>query len=262
MKAFVVAVTMAILTAWFAVDEPTVQPKNNLFAETTLTVADSLWVTPVHHGSLVLEWKNISIYVDPTGGAQAYELFDEPDLILITDIHSDHLDIPTLEGLDTSQARIIAPQAVADSLPPTLTPILDILNNNETIQTAGTNIQAIPMYNLRPEALSYHPQGRGNGYVLERYGSRVYISGDTEDIPEMRSLIDINVALVCMNLPYTMSIDSAVSAVLEFAPDQVIPYHYKGDSGFSDIEDFQIKVETNNSYIDVLLLDFYPSESQ
>ena len=263
MKAFIYCFTVLTLStllglwAWTHISEP-----KHLSTNSFLSYADSLLVLPVNHGSVILEWKGISIYVDPVGGAENYQLFDEPDLILITDIHADHFDLATLDGLDTSQARIILPQAVADSMPPAYASILDILNNNDSIQNGGTAIKAIPMYNLRPEALAYHPQGRGNGYVLERYNSRVYISGDTEDIPEMRNLTDINLAIVCMNLPYTMSVDSAVSAVLDFAPDQVIPYHYKGNQGFSDIADFKTKVESANNYIEVILEDFYPAESQ
>lgn len=222
---------------------------------------DSLWVLPVKHASHVLEWKNISIYVDPVGGASLYSEFDEPDIILITDIHTDHFDINTIDGLDTSNARIVLPQAVADSMPASYLPIMDILNNNESVTINNTTIQAIPMYNIRPEALQYHPQGRGNGYLLDRNGNRVYISGDTEDTAEMRALQNVDAAIVCMNLPYTMSIDSAASAVLEFFPDQVYPYHYKGDSGFSDVAAFKNIVETANSYIEVVQLDWYPGET-
>jgi L-ascorbate metabolism protein UlaG (beta-lactamase superfamily) len=94
------------------------------------------------------------------------------------------------------------------------------------------------MYNLTAERLKFHPKGHGNGYVLTIKKKRIYISGDTEDIKEMRELKDIDYAFICMNLPYTMSVEQAASAVLEMKPRIVIPYHYRGTNGLSDIERF------------------------
>lgn len=111
------------------------------------------------------------------------------------------------------------------------------------------------MYNLREEALEFHPKGRGNGYIVELGGQRIYISGDTEDIPEMRQLTDIDIAFVCMNLPYTMTVESAASVVLDFKPKKVYPYHYKGTEGFSDVEKFKSMVTERNKDIEVVQLD-------
>ncbi len=113
------------------------------------------------------------------------------------------------------------------------------------------------MYNLRAEALKFHTEGRGNGYVLTANKERIYISGDTEDIPEMRNLKNIDKALVCMNLPYTMPIESAASAVLDFKPKQVYPYHYRGTEGLSDVSKFKSLVNEGDASIEVLLLDWY-----
>ena len=95
-------------------------------------------------------------------------------------------------------------------------------------------VEAIPMYNLTSDRLQFHEKGRGNGYVVTLGGQRVYISGDTEDIPEMRALQNIDVAFVCFNLPYTMTEAQAASAVNEFAPRFVYPYHFQG----SDVDAF------------------------
>ena len=114
------------------------------------------------------------------------------------------------------------------------------------------------MYNLGAEAQKFHPQGRGNGYLLEADGKRIYISGDTEDIPEMRALKDIDLAFICMNLPYTMTVDQAVDAVLEFKPKKVYPYHYRGSEGFSDVDRFKKEVEDKNPNIQVEVLNWYP----
>lgn len=119
-------------------------------------------------------------------------------------------------------------------------------------------IEAIPMYNLREEALKFHEKGRGNGYILTLGGERVYISGDTEDIPEMRNLENIDIAFVCMNLPYTMTVESAASAVLDFKPKKVYPYHYRGTEGLSDVGKFKTLVNEGDSSIDVIQLDWYP----
>ena len=110
----------------------------------------------------------------------------------------------------------------------------------QTNVTADFFIKAIPMYNLpeNPPSIK-HPKGRGNGYILIIDETQVYISGDTEDIQEMRNLQNIDVAFVCMNLPYTMDINQAASAVLEFQPKIIYPYHYRGSNGFSDIQEFK-----------------------
>jgi len=121
----------------------------------------------------------------------------------------------------------------------------------------GMTIEAIPMYNLRDEALNFHPKGRGNGYVISLAGERIYISGDTEDIPEMRELTNIDKAFICMNLPYTMTVESAASAVLDFKPKIAIPYHYRGKDGLSDIENFKQIIESKNSDIKVEFLKWY-----
>jgi L-ascorbate metabolism protein UlaG (beta-lactamase superfamily) len=96
------------------------------------------------------------------------------------------------------------------------------------VEKFGVKIEAVPMYNLTAARLRFHNKGRGNGYVMTFGGKRVYVSGDTEDIPEMRALKNIDAAFVCMNLPYTMTPEQAADAVREFKPKVVYPYHYRG----------------------------------
>ena len=185
---------------------------------------------------------------------------------MITDIHGDHLDIETLEAIATKGSKIIAPVAVADKLPTGLRSKTSVLSNflskNYTIGSANLTIEAIPMYNLRKEAMNFHPKNRGNGYVLTLGKERVYISGDTEDIPEMRQLKDIDIAFVCMNLPYTMTIESAADAVLDFKPKKVYPYHYKGTNGFSDVKKFKSIVNEGNRAIEVIQDDWYKKSDE
>ena len=221
------------------------------------TTKTSFSVTPISHATMVLVWDDTVIYVDPVGGAQVFEGQPKADLILVTDIHGDHLNVETLAAVTNADSKIIMPQACVDKLPESFKAPISVLNNGETQDHFGISTLAIPMYNLREEDKSKHIPGRGNGYVLEKDGKRVYISGDTEDIPEMRNLKDIDVAFVCMNLPYTMTVESAADAVLAFKPNTVYPYHYRGADGLSDVSKFKELVTSGDSNINVIQLDWY-----
>lgn len=224
-------------------------------SDTIQTREGQLIITPIQHGSLVLEYKGNTIYVDPYSGGENYKAINEPDLILITDIHGDHLDKETLGELNLEKASFIVPAAVKEQLGDlkiNSSGVQTLANGEETLWE-GIRIEALPMYNLPETTDSRHPKGRGNGYILTFDGTRVYISGDTEDIPEMRALDNIDVAFVCMNLPYTMNIEQAASAVLAFQPEVMYPYHYRG----SDVEAFKENVESQNNNIDVRLRKWY-----
>jgi L-ascorbate metabolism protein UlaG (beta-lactamase superfamily) len=207
---------------------------------------------PVNHSTVVLGWNALTIYTDPVGDATRFEGLPLPQLILITDIHGDHFNVETLKRLVRADTRLVAPQAVADQLPAEWRDRLTILTNAQTASVCGVGIEAIPMYNTTPERQQYHPKGRGNGYVLTLADKRVYLSGDTEDIPEMRTLKGIDAAFVCMNLPYTMTVDQAASAVKAFKPKTVYPYHYRG----SDLERFR-RLLADEPGITVRIVDWY-----
>ena len=214
-------------------------------------------IQPVTHATLVLTYKNKYIYVDPTGGADAFKGLGAPDIILVTDIHGDHFDPKTIEAINTNKAMLVVPQAVADKLPANYDKErLVILNNGDKTLQAGISITAFPMYNLPgAENANYHIKGRGNGYILKIGGKSIYISGDTADIPEMRALKNIDIAFVCMNLPYTMDVNAAAQAVLAFKPKAVYPYHYRGQ----DVKLFKVLVNTGDKNIDVRLREWYPA---
>lgn len=197
-------------------------------------------VTPIKHASFILQSGATTIYVDPVGEAAAFSGFAPPDLILITHIHKDHLDPQLLAILKQEQTQIIGPPTVIEQLG-----YGTILRNGETSKMPGLTIEAIAAYNTTAERLNFHPQARDNGYVLSKDGVRLYISGDTEDIPEMRALRNIDIALLCMNLPYTMTVEQAASAVNDFKPAQVIPYHYRNQGGMSDLDAFELLVTTS-----------------
>lgn len=214
----------------------------------------TLKIQPVMHASLVLSWNNKTIYVDPTGGAALYKGFAAPDIILITDIHGDHLDAKTIEAVNTSKALMVVPQAVADMLPASAKEKLVILKNGDKTQQAGISITAIPMYNLPQTSTAFHTKGRGNGYVLNIGGKNVYISGDTQGVPEVLALKNIDIAFLCMNLPYTMDINEAAKTVSAFKPAIVYPYHYRGQ----DVNAFKKLVNATDPKIDVRLREWYP----
>jgi L-ascorbate metabolism protein UlaG (beta-lactamase superfamily) len=223
------------------------------------TTKGPLTVQPITHGSVVFTWNGKTIYVDPYGGAAAYAGLAAPDVILITDIHGDHLDPQTLAGLSVGKALMVVPSAVAEKLPAQYKSQVRILRNGQRLDTLGMSVSAIPMYNLPEAPDAPHPKGRGNGYVLNLGGKNVYLSGDTEDTAEMRALKNIDVAFVCMNLPYTMDVNQAAQGVLAFKPGIVYPYHYRGQSGLSDVASFKKQVNAANPKIDVRLRNWYPA---
>ncbi|SHI79777.1 L-ascorbate metabolism protein UlaG, beta-lactamase superfamily [Mesonia phycicola] len=220
---------------------------------------DSIAVMPVEHASFAIELNQKTFYFDPVGGSEKFSTLPKPDIIFVTDIHPDHLNPETLtEFVDKdSTLTIVCPQAVKDQLPTHIQKNAEVISNGEKKSWLGVEVEAIPMYNLREEALKYHAKGRGNGYVLNANQKRIYVSGDTEDIPEMRHLKDIDIAFVCMNLPYTMPVEAAADAVLDFKPKKVYPYHYRGKEKMSDPKQFKNIVTTNNPAIKVEILDWY-----
>lgn len=224
------------------------------------TEKGNLSIQPIQHGTLVLNWDNKTIYVDPIGGAEAFKGITKPDMILITDIHGDHMNMETLDAHETTGTVMIMPQAVADQLPEKYKSQLKVIGNGESTTQLGIPIAAVPMYNLPESEDARHTKGRGNGYILNMGGKKVYLSGDTEGTPEMRALKDIDVAFISMNLPYTMDVFQAASAVLDFKPKVVYPYHYRGQNGLSDVRTFKNQVNKQNKKIEVRLKNWYPEK--
>src|ERR1700688_3344113 len=216
------------------------------------TSAGPVKITPVYHASLEIEAGGKIIIVDPAKPAN-FSGLRKADLILITDIHGDHLDPDLIKAESKAGTDIIAPAAVAKTVT-----TAKVIGNGEKTTWGAWTIEAIPMYNMSPSrgpapGKLFHDKGRGNGYVLTYGGKRFYFSGDTEGIPEMRALKNIDVAFICMNLPYTMTPDEAADAVKAFHPKVAIPYHYKGQ------DTTVFKKDLEGTGIDVRLLDWYPS---
>ncbi len=213
------------------------------------TAAGPVKITPIYHASLLLEAAGKAIYVDPAKPADFAGL-PPADLVLITHTHGDHMDPASIEKLSRDETQIWGPESVAKTVTRA-----HVIASGGSRSWNGWTIEAVPAYNIArgpaPGRL-YHDKGAGVGYVLAYGGTRFYVAGDTEGVPEVRTLKKIDVAFVPMNLPYTMPPDEAADAVKAFHPRVVVPYHYRG----SDLSAFQKALE--GSGIEVRLLDWYP----
>ena len=164
------------------------------------------------------------IHVDPVGQYGDYSQMPKADLVLVTHEHRDHLDIKAIELLRKNQTQILANKASADQIQGATA-----MANGEVKEVLGLRLEAVPAYNLvhmRSPGVPYHPRGGGNGYVITFGDKRVYVAGDTENIPEMKALQNIDVAFLPMNLPYTMTPEMVADAARAFKPKILYPYHY------------------------------------
>jgi len=217
------------------------------------TQAGLVRITPIYHATALIVQGRDNIYIDPAKPAKI-EGLNSADLILITDIHGDHMDAADVAALSKAGTMVIAPAAVAKTITQA-----KVLANGESTRWHDWKITAVPMYNVthnQPNGQPYHDKGRGNGYVLTYGAKSFYFAGDTEGTPEMRALKNIDVAFIPMNLPYTMTPAEAADAVKAFHPKIAIPYHYKGQ----DVEVFKKALE--GSGIAVRLLDWYPGDAK
>lgn len=193
-------------------------------------------ITLIKHGTLAITYKDISIQVDPVtklGKETDYAVeFPKADFILVTHEHGDHLDAEAIEALTKEGTRLIMNQTSCDQLGRG-----EAMANGEQLQlTEKILLEAVPAYNNTPGRERFHPKGNGNGYVLTIDGLRIYIAGDTEDIPELAELKDIDVAFLPVNQPYTMTVDQCVNAAKTIQPKVLIPYHF-GETDLSALPD-------------------------
>jgi len=199
-------------------------------AEEFKTQAGVLKITPIQHATFYMEGGGQVVVVDPAMGDLS--AVPKADLILLTDIHGDHLNPGNIKNLSKPGTVVIIPGAASGDVPSGT-----VMKNGETKKIGAWTLEAVPMYNLKrgPSAGKlFHDKGRGNGYIVTYGGLRIYIAGDTEGTPEMRALKNIDVAFVPMNLPYTMPPEEAAEAVKAFHPNVVYPYHF----GESDLNVF------------------------
>ncbi len=211
----------ALMVLLFSVYNLTAQ--NNFQTDVIKTSAGDLKITFIGHASLIFEFKNMIIHIDPVSKYADYSKLPKADLILITHEHYDHLDSKAIDEIKKDGTKLFCNEV---SLPTAAGG--SVLKNGETASYKGIKISTVPAYNIvnkRENGEAFHPKGIGNGYELTFANVKVYIAGDTENIPEMKNLRNIDIAFLPMNLPYTMTPAMVADAVKMFNPKILYPYH-------------------------------------
>lgn len=212
------------MTLFFICAATTVVAQQKFGSDTIKTVKGDLIITFVGHGTLMMFWGGKIIHVDPFSAMADYTKLPKADMILITHEHFDHLDLKAVNNIKTAQTKIIGTSEVAKQIPGII-----IMKNGGKQTVNGLQIEAVPAYNIvhmREPGNPFHPKGVGNGYILTFGDKRIYLAGDTENIPEMKNLKSVDIAFLPMNLPYTMSPEMVADAVKAFRPKILYPYHY------------------------------------
>ena len=188
------------------------------------TTAGNLEITFIGHGSLMMKFGGKVIHVDPYSKLTDSAKLPKADLVIITHEHQDHLDMAALQQVTTAKTVKVITEKCAEKITGGI-----IMKNGDTRKVEGITVEAVPAYNIvhkRDNGQSYHPKGDGNGYILTFADKRLYIAGDTENVPEMSLLKQIDIAFLPMNLPYTMTPEMVADAARSFRPKVLYPYHY------------------------------------
>jgi len=243
---------------WFGILAATVGLGVAIAADTIPATGGNIELTPMTHAHVQIEFGGKVIHVDPSSQS-ALATAKPADLILVTDVHGDHMDPKAIDQINKDSTIYVAPKALADKFPGKT----ELISNGETRTIDGVSVQAVASYNLqrgpKPGAF-FHEKGRGNAYVLTLGGQRIFFSGDTECVPEIRALTNIDVAFITMNLPYTMPPEEAAECVKAFKPRIVYAYHYRGQDGPTPQENQQAFVAAmkGTQGIEVRTPNFYP----
>jgi len=192
-------------------------------ADVIKTSAGNLKITFLGHGTLMLSFAGKIIHVDPYSSVADYTQLPKADLILICHEHGDHLDPKALGAIRTEKTVVVANPTAGKQVEGSI-----VMKNGDVRTVEGLKIEAVPAYNLvhkRDTGEPFHPKGVGNGYIITFGDKRVYVAGDTENIPEMKQLKNIDIAFLPMNLPYTMTPEMVADAAKLFNPKILYPYH-------------------------------------
>jgi L-ascorbate metabolism protein UlaG (beta-lactamase superfamily) len=198
--------------------------QENFEEDTFKTSAGDLKITFIGHGSLMFTFGGKIIHADPFSQVADYARLPKADLILITHEHMDHLDMKALGAVRTEKSMAVLTETCAKQVKGGI-----VMKNGDIKTIGGLKIEAVPAYNIvhkRPDGQPFHPKGIGNGYVITFGDKRVYVAGDTENIPEMKELKNIDIAFLPMNLPYTMTPEMVADAAKVFKPKILYPYHF------------------------------------
>jgi L-ascorbate metabolism protein UlaG (beta-lactamase superfamily) len=192
--------------------------------DTVWTAAGELELVFLGHGSLLFLFGGKTIYVDPFSRVADYAALPKADLVLITHEHRDHLDLEALAVVRTDRTAVVLTEVCAAQVEGGT-----VMRNGDARTVAGLKVEAVPAYNLvhrRESGELFHPPGVGNGYLLTFGDKRVYVAGDTENVPEMKRLRGVDIAFLPMNLPYTMTPEMVADAARAFRPKVLYPYHF------------------------------------
>jgi L-ascorbate metabolism protein UlaG (beta-lactamase superfamily) len=205
------------------------------FQEDTIQTSEGdLIITFIGHGSLMFNFNGKVIHADPFSKLADYSSLPDADIILITHHHGDHFDPKAINEIITDNTVVVLTKLVAEKFNGGT-----IMVNDDVKTFEGIQIEAVPAYNLvhmRDNGEPFHVKGECNGYVITFADKKVYVAGDTENVPEMKSLEEINIAFLPMNLPYTMTPEMVADAAKAFKPKVLYPYHY-GETDVSRIVD-------------------------
>lgn len=215
---------------------PALNAKNEAYASDTFKTKHNheVKITFIKHGSLQIAYDNFLIQVDPVSMFADYSTFPKADVILITHEHEDHLDPKAIDALTKEKTVLVMNESSAKKSGNAKT---KIMKNGDKMELPNQiTLEAVPAYNTTPGREQFHPRSRDNGYILTIDGLRIYIAGDTEDIPEMKNLKNIDVAFLPVNQPYTMTVAQAVNAAKMFSPKVLYPYHF-GNTDVKPLEE-------------------------
>lgn len=183
-----------------------------------------LIITFIGHGTLMMEFNGKVIHIDPVARYADYSQMPKADLILVTHHHGDHFDTKIIDLLKKESTVLVLSEICYNQCTEG-----KVMKNGDSGTYSGIAIDAVPAYNIkhmRNGNTPYHPKGEGNGYVLHFGDKKVYVAGDTEDIPEMSNLKNLDIAFLPMNVPYTMTPEMVANAAEMFKPKILYPYHY------------------------------------
>ncbi len=239
-------IKLALIIVMMSLGALTATAQETVKKDIISTSAGDLEITFIGHGSLLLTFGGRVIYIDPYSRVADYTKLPKADLIFLTHDHPDHLDQVALQSVRATDTVVVLPSVCTDRVQGGT-----IMKNGDILTVLGLKVEALPAYNIvhkRDNGQVFHPQGVGNGYVLTFGNKRIYVAGDTENIPEMKALQNIDCAFLPMNLPYTMTPEMVADAAKAFKPKILYPYHY-GDTDptrltelLKDTSDIEVRI--------------------